>query len=102
LCSKKIDYIDIKIIRDLLIDGRKEFTAIAEEAGVSKDVIWQHYRKLEGEGIVVGATVMVNYTALGRDINAGVSLTVSMPEQEHVMEQMDTIDGLYGIYRWEH
>jgi DNA-binding Lrp family transcriptional regulator len=44
--GKKLDEIDIKIIKDLLRDGRKNFAAIAKECNVSKTTIGEHYKKL--------------------------------------------------------
>ena len=68
--EKKIDEIDAKILKDLLKDGRKEFIEIAKEAQVTKDVIWQHYTNLKKKGIIVGATIQLNYAALGFDVAA--------------------------------
>jgi DNA-binding Lrp family transcriptional regulator len=52
LSSKIIDELDAKILANLLRDGRKKFSAIANETNVSLDVIFQHYKKMEKEGII--------------------------------------------------
>lgn len=100
MCSKKIDYIDIKILRDLLIDGRKEFTAIAEEAGVSKDVIWHRYKEMEKTGVITGATSLINYAVLGYRLSASIRLVVPVPEQQRVIDQLNSVPGIFDSFRW--
>jgi len=98
--ARKIDEIDAKILRDLLIDGRKEFTEIAREAQVSKDVIWQHYNNMRKEGIIVGATIQLNYAALGYNVSASFIVDVPIGQQQQVMGQLRKIPGIYDAYRW--
>lgn len=98
--AKKIDEIDAKILKDLLKDGRKEFTEIAREAQVSKDVIWQHYTNLKKEGIIVGATIQLNYAALGFNVAASFFVDVPAHQRQQVIEQLRKIPGLYDAYRW--
>lgn len=98
--ARKIDEIDAKILRDLLIDGRKEFTEIAREAQVSKDVIWQHYNNMRKEGIIVGATIQLNYAALGYNVSASFIVDVPIGQQQQVMGQLRKTPGIYDAYRW--
>ena len=98
--AKKIDEIDAKILKDLLIDGRKAFTEIAREAQVSKDAIWQHYNKMKKEGIIIGATIQLNYIALGYNVYASIFVDVPVSQQQQVMEQIRKMPGLFGAYRW--
>jgi DNA-binding Lrp family transcriptional regulator len=100
ISAKKIDEIDAKILKDLLVDGRKEFTEIAREARVSKDVIWQHYNNMRKEGIIVGATIQLNYAALGYNVSASFFIDVPPLEHSRVVEQLRKIHGLYDAYRW--
>jgi len=97
---EKIDEIDAKILKDLLIDGRKEFTEIAKEAQLSKDVIWQHYNKMKKEGIIVGATIQLNYEALGYNVSASFIIDVPANQQQQAIEQLRKIPGIYDAYRW--
>jgi DNA-binding Lrp family transcriptional regulator len=97
---RKIDEIDARILKDLLKDGRKEFTEIAREAQVSKDVIWQHYANMKKEGIIIGATIQLNYASLGYNVAASFFVDVPPSEQRHVVEQLRKIPGLYDAYQW--
>jgi Lrp/AsnC family transcriptional regulator, regulator for asnA, asnC and gidA len=96
----KIDEIDAKIIKDLLIDGRKEFTEIAREAQVSKDVIWQHYSKMKKDGTIVGSTIQLDYAALGCNTSVNFMITVPVDQQQQTIQQLRKIPGIYDAYPW--
>ena len=100
LHDRRIDKIDAKILRDLLTNGRKEFTSIAEEAQVSKDLIWQHYSNLKKTGVIVGSTIQIDYKRLGYEGAASFFVDIPPQEQVSVIEQMRKIPGLYGAYQW--
>lgn len=96
----KLDEIDAKILKTLLKDGRKKFTEIAKEAHVSKDIIWQHYNNMKKSGIIIGATIQLNYASLGYNLSASFFVDVIPKEQHQVIEQLRKIPGLYDAYRW--
>lgn len=95
--TKKIGVIDAKILKDLLKDGRKEFPEIAKEIGVSKDVIWQHYTNMKKEGIIVGATVQINYASLGYNTTASIFVSVEPQKQIQVMESIRRIQNIFDV-----
>jgi DNA-binding Lrp family transcriptional regulator len=97
--TQKLDEIDAKILRELLKDGRKEFTEIAKEAGVSKDIIWQHYTKMKKDGVIVGATIQVNYAALGYIFSASFFVSVELQKQDEAIRGLQKIPGIYDAYR---
>ncbi len=99
--TKKIDEIDAKILRDLLNDGRKKFTKIAEEAGVSKDIIWQHYKKMKKEGIIVGATILLDYKSYGYLFSASFFVNVESQKQDEIIERIQELPNIYPLaFRW--
>ena len=100
ISAKKINEIDAKILKDLLIDGRKGFTEIAREAQVTKDVIWQHYNNMRKDGIIVGATIQLNYAALGYNVSASFFVDVPPREQRQTIEQLRKIPGIYDAFQW--
>ncbi len=89
--TKTIDEIDTKILKDLLKDGRKDFTEIAKEVGVSKNAIWKHYKEMERSGIIVGATAQVNYGQLGYYAIAEILVRVDIEEKERVKKIVQKI-----------
>lgn len=60
-----LDPIDVSILKELLKDGRQSFASIARINGVSADVISNHYVEMEKAGIIVGATIQLNYLLFG-------------------------------------
>ena len=96
----KLDEIDAKILKCLLIDGRKRLTEIAEEACVSKDIIWEHYKNMKKNGIIVGSTVQLNYESLGYNLSASFFIYNRPKAQHQVIEGLRKITGLYDAYRW--
>lgn len=98
--ATEIDEIDAEILKNLIMDARKKFTKIAREAHVTKDVIWQHYAKMKKEGVIVGATIQLNYAALGYDVAASFFISTAPQEQQRTIEQLRKIRGLYDAYPW--
>ena len=56
--KKRIDEIDIKIIKRLLRNSRTSFAEIAEECNVSTLTIRNRYNRLKKAGIIKGSTVI--------------------------------------------
>ena len=96
--KEKIDKTDATILKHLLIDGRKELSAIAAELKESKDVIWQHYTNLMKEGIIVGSTIQLNYKSLGYDGAASFFIDVPPQELNETVQRIRKIPGLYDAY----
>jgi len=98
--TEKIDRIDARILKELLIDGRKDFKAIAGKSKVTQNVIWQHYTSLKKKGIVVGSTIQIDYRSLGYGGAASFFVDVPVKEQLETAKLMRKIPGLYDVYRW--
>lgn len=60
-----LDDIDIKIIRTLLVDGRTNFSEIADDCGVSSPTIHNRYKKLKDAGIITGSTIVMDFEVIG-------------------------------------
>ena len=103
-----IDQLDKKILAKLMADGKTPYTDIAKELFVSSGTIHVRMKKLEGLGIVKGASLTVDYHKLGYDITAflGIYLDKSSLYDE-VANQLAAIPeivdahyttGLYSIF----
>ncbi|MFN4255613.1 MAG: Lrp/AsnC ligand binding domain-containing protein [Saprospiraceae bacterium] len=104
----EIDQLDKKILAKLMEDGKTPYTDIAKELFVSSGTIHVRMKKLEGLGIVKGASLTVDYHKLGYDITAflGIYLDKSSLYDE-VSAQLAAIPeivdahyttGLYSIF----
>lgn len=58
---KKLKEIDKKILKELLIDGRKDFSKIAKKFNVTSKTVWNRYSILKKAGVIIGSTTHVNY-----------------------------------------
>ncbi len=85
---KNLSELDAVILKELLRDGRKSFTALAKECQASKDVIWKHYREMEKAGIIVGATIQYNYPGFGFE---GVGVILVNVESQHTDEVLSRL-----------
>jgi len=93
----KIDKIDAKILRDLLKDGRRSFSDIAKECGVSTNVIRKRFAKMEKYGTIVGTTVLVDYKCLGYMAIASLLLNVESQHLESALERLKQISNVLLI-----
>jgi Lrp/AsnC family transcriptional regulator for asnA, asnC and gidA len=94
---RKIDEIDAKILKDLLQDGRKSFDDIANECNVSKNKIWKCYMQMKKAGIIVGATIQMNYASLGYVAIATILLNIESQHVESVFERLKKIPEVLAI-----
>ncbi|MBQ6257902.1 MAG: Lrp/AsnC ligand binding domain-containing protein [Clostridia bacterium] len=72
-----IDKIDQKILSFLVKNARMPFLEIARECGVSGAAIHQRYKRLEANGVITGSRLQVKPQALGLNVCAYVSISLS-------------------------
>ena len=72
-----IDEVDQKILSFLINNARMPFLEIARECGVSGAAIHQRVKKLEANGIIIGSRLLVKPQALGLNVCAYISVTLS-------------------------
>ena len=72
-----IDQIDQKILSFLVKNARMPFLEIARECGVSGAAIHQRVKRLEANGVITGSRLLVKPQALGLDVCAFVSVSLS-------------------------
>ncbi len=83
---REVSAIDAKILKDLLKDGRKNFTEIAKECGETKSTIWKRYTKMKKAGIITGATIQLNYTSFGYDAVGIIQFNTEPRLVDHAVE----------------
>ena len=75
--SYHIDHIDQKILSFLVKNARMPFLEIARECGVSGAAIHQRVKRLEANGVITGSRLLVKPQALGLNVCAYVSVSLS-------------------------
>ena len=98
--------LDVKLVNELLDDGRASLRSLAEELDVSVTTVSNHLGDIEGEGIIEGYAPRVNYDELGYDVTAVIQLKVegnALPEitdrlrEERRMISVYEVTGDYDV-----
>src|SRR5437763_5176720 len=70
-----VEDLDRLIVRLLTADGRRSYTDLAKEAGLSVSAVHQRVRRLEKRGVLRGYHAIIDPEAVGLTLTAFVSLT---------------------------
>ena len=73
------DVTDRKILGLLLADGRRSYTDVARDTGLSTSAAHQRVRRLEQRGAITGYRAVVDPQAVGLPLTAFVSITPTDP-----------------------
>lgn len=93
----ELDVIDVAILKNLLVDGRKDFREIAEECGISEVTIGKHYKKMEKKGIIIGATTQVDHVNLQPYLMSEILLENVQVEARQMEEVLSKIPNALGV-----
>ncbi len=96
---RELTEIDIKILYELLQDGRKNFSTMAKESKTSKDIIWKHYKQLKKAGIIVGATTQTDGRKLGISGVATISIGLDTQNMAETFEHLKNNPN-FGFFRY--
>lgn len=77
MSNYQIDHTDQKILSFLVKNARMPFLEIARECGISGAAIHQRVKKLEEKGVITGSRLLVKPQALGLNVCAFVSVSLS-------------------------
>ena len=77
MSAYQIDQIDQKILSFLVKNARMPFLEIARECNVSGAAIHQRVKRLEANGVITGSRLLVKPQALGLNVCAYVSVSLS-------------------------
>ena len=88
--------IDKKILRELLIDGRIDFTALAKKLNVTSKTVWNRYKILKTNKVIIGATTHVNYK---KCYGIFTVFSVKMPpnQNDNVIENIQKLPKVYTV-----
>ncbi len=81
------------------MDGRKSYVEIAQETGLTRQVVKKNYEAMEKAGIINGATIHINYKSFGCKAVANVMLMVEPTQEEKFLERMRKNAGIYAAHR---
>jgi DNA-binding Lrp family transcriptional regulator len=96
--TTKIDSLNLKILQDLLIDGRKPFAEIAEENNVSKEVVSKRFKQLKAKGIILGFTTQNSVRCYGASFVSNIFIHVEHGKVENVVKEVKKIPNVTQTY----
>jgi len=96
--EKTIDELDLEILKILSEDGRRSHRSIAKDLDKSHLTIKKHVDELEGEDIIKGYSVNIDYEKSGYDFIALIELTISKGEMIKVEEQIGNEPNVFAVY----
>lgn len=95
--KKKLDALDIKIIKELLKNSRKPFAEIASECKVSTLTISKRYNELVKKGIIVGSSVLIDYAHNGIEYNGVLYININTNQLEEFIKYLHEIQGDFYV-----
>ncbi|MCO4294233.1 Lrp/AsnC family transcriptional regulator [Solitalea sp. MAHUQ-68] len=96
---ENIDEFDIKILKQLEVDGRMAFSAIATALGISNTMVHQRISRLTEQGILTGIKPVLNEKKIGYDWGAFTGLTLEKDhDSNRIIEELKKIPEVTECY----
>jgi len=92
--NKKLDEIDIKILRALQKDIRTPFKEIALQCHISTDTIKNRYNKLMENEVIRGSTIVVDPKKMGQGNLVIIGVRVVQKFSDSVLKMINKMKGL--------
>ena len=92
--NKKLDEIDIKILRALQKDIRTPFKEIANKCNISTDTIKNRYNKLTEKEIIRGSTIVIDPKKMGQGNLVIIGIKVEQKFSDSVLNMIKKMKGL--------
>jgi Lrp/AsnC family leucine-responsive transcriptional regulator len=93
--STALDATDRRILRSLVQDGRASFAKLGSDVALSPHAVAERVRKLRRGGVILSFAAQLDYSAIGRGLDAIIDLRLlptTDPDQfESVVRQMPQI-----------
>lgn len=94
-----IDEFDIQILKQLEIDGRMAYSAIAATLGVSNTMVHQRIARLTEQGILTGIKPVLDEKKIGYDWGAFTGITLEKDhDSNRIIEELKKIPEVTECY----
>ena len=90
--------LDVKLVNELLKDGRASLRSLAEELDVSVTTVSNHLADIEDEGIIEGYAPRVNYDELDYDVTAVIQLKVEGNALPEITDRLKDERRMISVY----
>lgn len=96
--SGELDELDLKILSELLRDGRASLRKIAERVGASVSTVAARVEALERRGVIKGYTAIVEPASLGYEITAIIHVRIRSGKLLEVQRLVARHPNVFGVY----
>jgi DNA-binding Lrp family transcriptional regulator len=93
-----IDEIDLKILKNLLVDARQSARKLSLKLGISTVTVLSRIQKLEKLKIIKGYTAILDDEKLGYDLTAIIEISVKKGQMALVEKEVSTLDNVCAVY----
>ncbi len=95
----ELDNYDRNIIKELELDGRKAYSAIAQKLNISNTMVNQRINKMVENGVITGIKPLLNEKKVGYDWGAFTGLTLKKDhDSEKVIKKLEEIPEITECY----
>ena len=94
----KLDEVDEKILKNLLVDARLSARQLALKLGMSTVTILSRIKKMENEKIINGYTAIVDYEKLGYELTAIIEIIAKKNKIVGIEEKLAKMENVCGVY----
>ncbi len=98
----ELDAVDRKIVRQLALDGRASYQAIADEVGLSRPAVMERVKRLEEAGYITGYGARVDRTKAGFPVTAFVAVRYSNSDYVGDEPRMRELEQHPGVLECHH
>ena len=93
----KLDKIDEKILKNLMVDARISARQLAIKLGMSTVTILSRIKKLEQEKVIKGYTALIDHEKIGYDLTAIIEI-MAKKNPTDIEEKLSKIENVCGVY----
>jgi Lrp/AsnC family leucine-responsive transcriptional regulator len=98
----ELDAVDRKIVRQLALDGRASYQAIADEVGLSRPAVMERVRRLEEAGYITGYGARVDRLKAGFPVTAFVAVRYTNSDYVGDEPRMRELEQHPGVLECHH
>ena len=93
-----MDETDIKILHQILSDGRSSYRKIAEQIGVSPPTVLNRIQKLETNHVIKSYSAIVDHAKMGFDLTAVIEVTAIKNKIIEVQRHISKFSNVCAVY----
>lgn len=94
----KLDDVDERILKNLMVDARLSARQLAIKLGMSTVTILSRIKRLEKEKIVKGYTAVIDHEKLGYDLTAIIEIIANKEKIVDIEKKLSNFENVCAVY----